>query len=243
MRALEGVFAEREVSLLTELVEKSSSRDNFREAAQEAEEDFDGAGARSEDDGARTVVPHQLECVEEEDNDQIARREQQWEQQEEQEDQEERRRRRAELGRPRTPEPMGLGMMHLPLEDDEDPRRVSSPLGSQSVIDQLFERLITSISNQLESAVELSSSLRAQHTAAQSTISPLESKVTALEGLVRSSQAPSQQSSPVESTSPALPESTSSPARSPSSESDSLTQILNEWKQSVEGQWSSVREE
>ena len=80
MRAVEGVFAEREVSLLRELVEKTSSRDDFSEAAQEAEEDFDGAGARSEDEAARTVVPHELQRVKEEDEVQIARQEQQREQ-------------------------------------------------------------------------------------------------------------------------------------------------------------------
>jgi len=67
---------------------------------------------------------------------------------------------------------MSLGMTHLPLEDDEDPRRGSSPLRSQTVIDQLFERL-ASLSNQLESVVELSSLLQAQHTPAQTTISAL----------------------------------------------------------------------
>ena len=46
--------------------------------------------------------------------------------------------------------------------------------------DQVFERL-TTLSSQLESAVELSSTLQDQHAAAQSTISALESKVIALE--------------------------------------------------------------
>jgi hypothetical protein len=55
------------------------------------------------------------------------------------EDEDERRTRRAEPGRPRTPEPMGLGMTHL--SDDED-RRLNSPRPS-SVIDELFERLTT----------------------------------------------------------------------------------------------------
>ena len=66
-------------------------------------------------------MPHKLEHIEEEDENQIARQEQQRDQQEEDKDQEERRWRGVELGRPRTPEPMGLGMTHLPLEDDEDP--------------------------------------------------------------------------------------------------------------------------
>jgi hypothetical protein len=65
-----------------------------------------------------------------------------------------------------------LRMTHLPLEDDEEPHRQSSP--PNSVIDQLFERL-TTLSNQLESAVELLSSLQAQHGATQSTISVVES--------------------------------------------------------------------
>ena len=207
VRALEGVLAEhdamkREVSLLRELVEKTAGRD-FRDTAREAEEDFGSAGARSDDDddarSVRTIVPHELERVEEEDEDQIARQEQQRDQQEEDEDHEERRRRRVELGRPRTPEPMGLGMTHLPLEDDEDPYRESNPSRSPSVIDQLFERL-TILSNHLESAVKLSGSLQAQHAAAQSTISTLESKVITLEGLIKSSP------SPIESTCPTLAE-------------------------------------
>ena len=107
---------------------------------------------------------------------------------------------------------------------------------SPSVVDQLFERL-TTLSNQLESAVELSRSLQAQHAAAQSTISVLESKVIAQEGLIKSSP------SPIESTCPTLAEPAASPPPSPSFQPDSLTQMLNEWKQTVEGQWSSVCEE
>jgi len=147
----------------------------------------------SDDDDARsirTIVPHGLERVEEEDEDQMARQgqEQQQKQHHDEEDDEgeERRRRRVELARPRTPEPMGLGMSHIPLEDDDEPRRRSSPIPS-AVLDQLFERL-TTLSNQLESAVALSSNLQAQHATAQNTISALESKVTALEDLVRSSK-------------------------------------------------------
>ena len=109
---------------------------------------------------------------------------------EEEDEEEERRRQCVKPGRPRTPEPTSLGMTH---EDDEDPHRWSSPW-PYSVIDQVFERL-TTLSSQLESAVELSSTLQAQHASAQSTISALESKVTALEELVH---AQSQASCPVE---------------------------------------------
>jgi hypothetical protein len=68
------------------------------------------------------------------------------------EDEDERRTRTAQLGRPRTPEPMGLGMTHL--SDDED-RRSNSPR-LPSVIDELSERLMT-LSSKLESPVKLSS--------------------------------------------------------------------------------------
>jgi hypothetical protein len=207
------VFAEhdaikREVGVLRQLVEKSGTRED---------EEFGAAGGTSDDDDARsirTIVPHELERVEEEDEDQITKQEQQQD-----EDEEERRARRVELGRPRTPEPMSLGMTHS-LDEEDMVASSSSP--KQSVIDELFQRL-TTLSTQLESAIELSSSLQAQHAAAQSTISVLESKVSSLESLVQQSQAP--------------------PAAEPAPHPDSLTQMLNDWKKSVEGQWSSVREE
>ena len=107
---------------------------------------------------------------------------------------------------------------------------------SPSVIDQLFEQL-TTLSNQLKSVVELSSSLQAQHATAQSTISALESKVIALEGLVKSSPLP------IELTCPTLAEPAASLPPSPSLQPNSLTQMLNEWKQTVKGQWSSVHKE
>lgn len=142
----------------------------------------DGDDARS----IRTIGPHEFDPVNE---DQIARREQQQDQQEEprpdeeEEKEQEERRRRVGLGRPRTPEPTGLGMTHLPMEDDEEPRRRSSPR-PYTVINQLFERL-TILSTRLESAVDLSSTLKTQHTAAQSFISALKSAITELEDLVQ----------------------------------------------------------
>jgi hypothetical protein len=210
VRVLETVFTEhdaikRKVGVLRQLVEKGGARDR-------EDEEFGTAGGTSDDDDARcirTIVPHELERVEEEDEDQISKQEQQ-------DEDEESRTRRVELGRPRTPEPMSLGMTH----DEEDIARSSSP--RQSVIDELFQRL-TSLSTQLESAIELSSSLQAQHAAAQSTISVLESKVSSLESLVQQSQAP--------------------PPPAPPHPDSLITQMLEDWKKSVEGQWSSVREE
>jgi hypothetical protein len=126
-----------------------------------------------------------VESVEEDEVEQMARQEQQQQQEEDgNEEDEERCRRRVELVRPRTPKLTGLGMTthHLPLEDDEEPHQ-QQPSPTNTVIDQLFERL-TTLSNQLKSAVEL---LQAQHAAAQSAISALESKVPSLETLVRTS--------------------------------------------------------
>lgn len=65
------------------------------------------------------------------------------------------------------------------------------------------------LSTQLESAVELLSSLQAQHAAVQNMISALGYNVTALESLATSSQSPSP--SPVKSTSPTSPESPPAP--------------------------------
>jgi hypothetical protein len=116
-------------------------------------------------------------------------------------------------------------MTHIPKEDDEEPRRRSSPR-SYSIIDRLFEQL---------TAVELSSTLQVQRTAAQSTISALESKVTALEGLVH---AQCQPRSPIEVT---LPPEPAPPPPKP----DSITQVLNEFveqRSSVREEWASERE-
>jgi hypothetical protein len=138
--------------------------------------------------------------VDEEDENRIAGQEQQ---EEPRPTEEEERRRRVELGRPRVPELIGSGMTHLSMEDDEEPPRRSSPR-SYSVVDQHFERL-TALSAQLESTVE--------PLQAYSTISSLESKVTALESLV---QAQSQLSFPISTTPPHEP-------TPPPSQPDSLT--------------------
>ncbi|KIM72918.1 hypothetical protein PILCRDRAFT_15718 [Piloderma croceum F 1598] len=89
--------------------------------------------------------------------------------------------------------------------DEDGMARSLSP--KQSVIDKLFQRL-TTLSIQLESAIELSSSLQSRHAAAQSTISVLKSKVSSFESLAQQFQAPSL----------------------PTPHLDSLTQVLNDWK-------------
>lgn len=179
-------------------------------------------------------------------------------------EQEERRRRREELGRPRTPEPSSLGMRDAA---EFEPRARSKTLlaarhagaavamtqippqattNDPTVIDDLTARL-TALSTQLETAIELSSTLQAQHAAAQSTISTLESKVEALEGLVKDTMNAQQEqreaSAAQASTSGPAAADSSSSASPESSERESLTTMLLEWKKSVEGHWSSVQEE
>jgi hypothetical protein len=118
---------------------------------------------------------------------------------------------------------MGLGMSNL---SDNDVQRSHSPR-PPSVINELLQRL-TTLWNQLGPAVELSSSLqtarrRIKHSAP-------ESEVVSLETLVKSQAAAA-----------APPPPSESEPKSPSSES--LTQMVSDWKKSVEGWWSSAQEE
>lgn len=194
-----------------------------------------------DDDGAsiHTIVPHGLERVDEEDEDQLAA---------EDEDDEERRRRRDELGRPRTPEPTGMGMVE---DDEESPstkhrHRSSSPLeqshdATSAAIDELAERL-SALSGRIDTAVEFNNSLQAQHTAAQTTISQLQSKIAALEELVQATQQQlQQQHSAQEAAHAEVLKVVHEPPRDPDRES--LTAMLTEWKKNLEGQWSAVQEE
>jgi hypothetical protein len=208
------------------------------------------------DDDARsiasTVMPHELERVDEEDEEAEAeaeaermrmRMEEQAEEEAEahrremaEEGEEEVEEQRRRLGRPRTPEPTGLG-----LDDDhDDPSdrgrskaygRLAgsmSPPSSKTIakVDEHAERL-DALASQLETALELSRSLQNQHAAAQSTIRELESKVGTLETLVRETQA----------------QQTAVPAGLEEGTKEGLTDMLSEWKKSVEGQWADVREE
>ncbi|KAA1472369.1 hypothetical protein DENSPDRAFT_821141 [Dentipellis sp. KUC8613] len=231
IRALEGILGEheaikREVGSLRELMEEEKRElDSMRGAGRRRS---DGDYAADDDDDAHsvsTVTPHELERVEEEDEEQLAA----------EEEEEERRRRRDELGRPRTPEPTGIGMddedfhsnerkMHLSVRSrspspprDRQHDKEQSSATSGALPSEMTERL-NALSLQLESALELSRTLQAQHDAAQTTISALESKVNTLESLVQSSRAQTQ-------------------------ERASLSELIVEWKKSVEGQWSGVQEE
>ena len=146
-----------------------------------------GGGYGEDDDGARsirTIVPYELERVDEEED-----------------EEEERRRQRIKLGRLRTPEPMSLGTTH---EDDKEACCRSSPW-PYSVIDQVFGKLMKLLS-QLKSAVELSHvASSASHCAKHHICTRIESYRT-------------------RGTRPC----------------DSVAQVLNEWKKSIQSQWSFV---
>ncbi|KAF5378090.1 hypothetical protein D9615_007607 [Tricholomella constricta] len=314
IRALEGVLAEqeaikREVRALREIMEtkrrKIEIEDEHRAREREQEprggfdeEEDEDATAHDDDDddddsrSIATVVPHELERVEEEDEEQLAAEAQEHDlygsetQEEEHEktqqqqvlqeedlddDEEGRRRRNDELGRPRTPEPTNLGMRdadpftsHHRTSNLLDratkllaaPRRSSpsSPLSkvaASAVSPNFTEEVFEQILKQVGALMTLTTSLEAQHTAAQTTISALESKVQALEATVKATQdaaAASHVQSQTQTSPPASPTQLQvPPPLSPPTpiveERESLTAMVLEWKKSMEGQWSSVRED
>ncbi|KAH7909272.1 hypothetical protein BJ138DRAFT_1155658 [Hygrophoropsis aurantiaca] len=256
VRALEDMLAEHEaikseVAALREMMDEQKRHAEHIAARSPTRHhkghmhhtDFESEGDDDDSSSIRTVVPHELERVEEEDEDQLAA---------EEEDDEDRRRRRDELGRPRTPEPTGMGMSD---DDDELPkskRRRRSPTSrdtSSAAIEDLTQRL-SMLAGQIEAALQSNNSLQEQHKSAQSTISLLESKISSLEALVQTTQAQVQAQTTANEAAQAqiletVTASATASAKQPEqdTERESLTQIVNEWKKSVEGQWSAVQEE
>ncbi|KAF9218840.1 hypothetical protein BS17DRAFT_790524 [Gyrodon lividus] len=256
VRALEDMLAEHEaikaeVASLRELMdERKRELETSRHAAGSSSRHHDGQhrddlrSSRYQDDdddasSIHTIVPHELERVDEEDEDQLVP---------EEEDDEDRRRRREELGRPRTPEPTGMGMVEDDEESPDSKRRHRSPSplrqshdAASAAIDELAERLSV-LSGRIDTAVEYNNSLQTQHTAAQTTISLLQSKIATLEELVQATQWQLQQQSATQEAAQAeILKAVREPARD--TERESLTAMLNEWKKSVEGQWSAAQEE
>ncbi|KAK7018571.1 glycosyltransferase family 69 protein [Favolaschia claudopus] len=268
IRALEGVFAEQEaikqeVRTLRELVgvlrQGSTDRDQaepkggFDVEDEEVDLDDDDSDAQS----IATVIPHALERVDEEDEEEAEGavdemdefkqdRPSSPEHQDLFQDQEEdREQRQAELGRPRTPEPTNMGMsrnlarsttLRSPLRDSSSEGAAAA---SGSTIDELTSRLAT-LSTQLESALTMSSTLQAQHAAAQSTIVALEDKVKRLEGLVSAVVNSPSTSKDVDSSKKDVAGEASS---SSSTTAESVTAALLTFKNSMLGQWTSVQEE
>ncbi|KAJ7902642.1 hypothetical protein B0H14DRAFT_2666979 [Mycena olivaceomarginata] len=203
IRALEGVFAEQEaikeeVRTLRDLVgvlregSASAAREDHEgepkggfdveEDEGELLDDDDDSDARS----VATVMPHALERVDEEDEeeeegvvDEMPEDDKHGEEHDTfrsaspehqdifQEHDEDREQRRAELGRPRTPEPTNMGMSRNLARSST----LRSPLAASS-------EATPTLSTQLESALVMSSTLQAQHAAAQSTIGLVSAVVT-----------------------------------------------------------------
>ncbi|KAL1941564.1 hypothetical protein VTO73DRAFT_7003 [Trametes versicolor] len=267
VRALEGMLAEHDAikqevnSLRDAMEERKREMELFRFGSQsDRRRSHDDDTSDDDDDDARsiaTVTPHELEPVDEVDEEQVAA-----------EEEEERRRRRDELGRPRTPEPTGMGLSEYeddqehdqdryrkrPVADLRARSRSPQPTAAPAIPDELTERL-NALAKQLEMALELSRSLEAQHASAQSTISALEAKVVSLESLVQDTQQEVRLQSNVterlvhetEAAAAARQVESSVPDAALEAvrvqERESLTTMFTEWKKNVEGRWSSVQED
>ncbi|KAJ7233501.1 hypothetical protein B0H12DRAFT_1058711 [Mycena haematopus] len=263
IREFEGVFAEQEAikqelrtlrDLVGVLRQGSTSRDNHQEEPKGGFDVEDDDGEVDDDDSdthSVATVTHALERVDEEDEEEEGATDDNDKHDEGtfrssspehrdifQEHDEDREQRRAELGRPRTPEPTNMGMsrnlarsstLRSPLSASAE-APVASPSGP--TIDELTNRLAT-LSTQLESALAMSSTLQAQHAAAQGTIVALEEKVKNLEGLV----------SAVVSSAPSSKDADSKNDAESSSVAESVTAALSSFKNSLQSQWTSVQEE
>ncbi|RDB28011.1 hypothetical protein Hypma_002244 [Hypsizygus marmoreus] len=238
----------------------------------------EGEGEADDDDvrSIGTIVPHELERVEEEDEeelekeekelevyrkehpevtvdtqmleDEAAEREREHERQrelehqreheheheeDEDEDDEGRRRRNDELGRPTTPEPTNLGMRSGATRLSPLSQVAATGTGGGGATEEAFEQVL----KQVGALMALTTTLEAQHSAAQETISALESKVVALEATVRATQEAAAVKEP-----PPVAEKEEE-EKEKEKEKESLTAMVLEWKKSMEGQWSSVRED
>lgn len=166
-----------------------------------------------------TVVPHELDTVHEDENDV-------------EESEEERSARREELGRLRTPEPSSLGMHDDDFEHDR--RGGAAPSSANTGISKEVTRRLSFLSDQLESALELSRSLQEQYSSAQQAIGVLESKVSSLEELVRATQ-DSQAAHGAQQAEEAQTREKTQKAE--------MTSMLIEFKKTFEERWEQVRNE
>jgi len=243
MRVLRDMMESRERDLLLATAQRAQEPDREKDdhASRKPRSNFDDDDEDDDDDArsVATVTVGELERIDEEDEDHLEQENQHHLEEVEIHDQdieteEEKHRRREELGRPRTPEPtMG---MHAAMLNGSPSHRTLSPTPSISApvdTSEISEQLSV-LSEQVRAVLAVKSALEAQHITAQATIHALEKKVDSLEAIVKSTQeqAPGTQSPPP----PPIQLSLNEPK-------ESLTEILSEWKKSVQGQWSSVQEE
>ena len=286
VRALEGVLAEqeamkREVRTLREMMEERRIEREGAEAAhlvhqhthaadseeprggfdmEEDDEDREISDEDSDDDAhsISTVVPHELERVEEEDEDQLAEEERrgredhllEGEKQEEEDllemEEEERERRRDDfgLGRARTPEPSRMGLDYSSLLSSAPRRAITPPLSQQiSSSEDVYDQ-VQKLSKQVTTVMALTTTLEAQHSAAQTTIQALESKVETLEGMLKiAEEALKAKTVQEEEAKEIAHHEVQVKEEEEKNDKETLTQMLAEWKKSVEGQWGHVQEE
>ena len=255
----DGVETAHLVHQHTHSVETEEPRGGFD--LEEDEEDREIIDDDSDDDAhsiTSTVVPHELERVEEEDEDQLAEEERrgredlvlEGEKQEEEDllesEEEERERRREDLGlgRPRTPEPSRMGLDYSSLLSSVPRRAITPPLSQQVASSEDVYDQVQKLSKQVTTVMALTTTLEAQHSAAQTTIQALESKVEALEGMLKiAEEALKAKTIQEEEAKEMAHHEVQVKVEEEKNEKETLTQMLSEWKKSVEGQWGHVQEE
>ncbi|KAL0958532.1 hypothetical protein HGRIS_000673 [Hohenbuehelia grisea] len=146
------------------------------------------------------------------------------------------------------------------MTHSEQGRGVSSANLSSDLLESLNARLLA-LSTQFEGFLALTTSLQAQHGATEATINALHDKVADLEDRVKTTQA--QQEAALAASNAAAAAAAASARQAEiaaqakaesrdestvesdrkSAQHDSLTSVLAEFKKSVEGQWSTVRNE
>ena len=125
------------------------------------------------------------------------------------------------------------------------PRRVITPPLSQqmSSLEDVYDQ-VQKLSKQVTTVMALTTTLEAQHSAAQTTIQALESKVEALEGMLKiAEEALKAKTIQEEEAKEMAHHEVKVKEEEEKNEKETLTQMLAEWKKSVEGQWSHVQEE
>lgn len=155
---------------------------------------------------------------------------------------EEQRLRRQELGRPRTPEPSNLGMSG---RDGFDSRARSKTLTSPSP--SLSNTVVDDLTTRLTTlSVQLESALALSSTL-QAQHSTAQSTISALETKVEALESLVTATLSAQQRQPSPPPVTTPELNdqtvSRNAERESLTSMVMEWKKSVEGQWSNVQEE
>jgi hypothetical protein len=161
-------------------------------------------------------------------------------------EEEERRREDLNVRRPGTPEPL-LGLVASARRTSLSSPLQLPPSDHSNVTDDIYEQVVR-LSKQLSSVIQVTKTLEAQHHDAQDTIKGLENKVASLEHMLKSAEQAlaTAQASPkkVEEIElmPEVEEAEGMTALE-GKQYSSLVDMMAEWKKSVEGQWSSVREE